>query len=173
MYFKAKHINLRALEPEDIDWLFDLENDETYWSVSFTQQPFSKHLLKNYIENAKQSIFEAQQLRLVVEVDKIPVGLIDLYDFDAFHQRAGVGIIITTDHQNKKYATEALQLIIRYGFDYLHLHQLFAQISDNNKFSLSLFQKAGFQITGTKKDWNIINNQPIDEHFLQLISDKI
>lgn len=171
MYFNGININLRALEPEDLDWLFALENDESLWHISLTHQPFSKYLLAEYIKNAKQSIFEAQQMRLVIQTIKNePVGLIDLYEFNAFHKRAGIGIIILKEYRNKGYASEALRIIIKYSFEYLKLHQLYAQITVNNSDSLQLFQNSGFQITGTKKEWNNIENHYYDEYFLQLVN---
>ena len=33
-------ITLRALEPEDLEFLFETENDESFWEVSHTQAPF-------------------------------------------------------------------------------------------------------------------------------------
>ena len=82
---KGIKINLRPLEPEDLQFLYDTENDESNWKVSGTQVPFSKHILKNYIANAHQDIYEAKQARFVIEHKelKIPVGMIDLFDFDA------------------------------------------------------------------------------------------
>jgi diamine N-acetyltransferase len=45
---RGKKISLRALEPEDLEFLYALENNETDWEVSNTQAPFSKYLLKQY-----------------------------------------------------------------------------------------------------------------------------
>ena len=61
---QGKHISLRALEPEDLEFLFQIENNESFWEVSHTQTPFSKFLLKQYLENAHLDIYEAKQLRL-------------------------------------------------------------------------------------------------------------
>ena len=44
-----KLISLRALEPRDIELLFDLENDVELWKYSNRNQPYSKDLLQNYI----------------------------------------------------------------------------------------------------------------------------
>ena len=49
-------IKLRPLEPEDIDFLYHLENEESLWEVSETQLPFAKHLLQDYIQHAHQDI---------------------------------------------------------------------------------------------------------------------
>lgn len=66
------------------------------WDVSDTLTPFSHFTLKKYIENAHVDIYTSKQLRLMItRVDtQEPIGLIDLYDFDPYHQRAGLGIMI-------------------------------------------------------------------------------
>ncbi len=170
MFFKSENITLRALEPNDLEWLMHLENDETYWHLSNIHQPFSEYILKQYIENAQTDFYEAKQLRLVIVYQKRSIGLIDLFDFDPFHKRAGVGIIVQKEYQHKGLGTEALKILIKYAFDYLKLHQLYANIGSYNTESLKLFQNIGFSISGTKKDWTLYNNQKQDEHFLQLIN---
>jgi len=169
-YFKGKNIILRALEPSDLEWLFRLENDESLWHLSDTNQPFSKYILEQYIQNAKLDIYEAKQMRLVIEAENSAVGLIDLFDFDPFHKRVGIGIILIKEYQNRGFGTEALQLIVSFCFEYLKIHSLFANIAFNNLPSLKLFQSLDFQITGTKKEWHFNSNKYKDEHFLQLIN---
>ena len=44
----GKNIKLRALEKEDLDFLYQIENNESFWQVSNTQTPFSKYMLKLY-----------------------------------------------------------------------------------------------------------------------------
>ena len=55
-----KLISLRALEPRDIELLFDLENDVELWKYSNRNQPYSKDLLQNYIANSHKEIFETR-----------------------------------------------------------------------------------------------------------------
>ena len=97
MTLKGQNIHLRALEPEDLDFLYEIENNESIWEVSNTQTPYSKRVLKNYLENAHLDIYEAKQLRLVIVFSKTNerFGCIDLFDFDAKNSRAGIGIIIS------------------------------------------------------------------------------
>ena len=152
---EGQKIVLRALEPEDIDFLFTVENDLMFWEVSSTQTPFSRHLLTQYIANAHLDIYTAKQLRLVIvaqETDR-PVGMIDLFDYNPQHQRAGIGILIINQEQGKGYASEALGLVIRYCFDHLHMHQIYANITPDNHESLALFKKFDFKPVGVKKDW--------------------
>ncbi|HBK82321.1 MAG TPA: GNAT family N-acetyltransferase, partial [Flavobacterium sp.] len=140
-----------------------------------TQTPYSKFLIKQYLENAHQDIFEAKQLRLAICLHNShnAIGLIDLFDYNPTNNRAGVGIVI---HQ-KQYrqlgiGSEALQLLIQYSFSHLSLHQLYANIGTQNKNSITLFTKFGFQLVGIKKQWNYINGFYHDEALYQLINSK-
>ncbi|MEM9679439.1 MAG: GNAT family N-acetyltransferase, partial [Bacteroidota bacterium] len=91
---KADTIYLRALEPEDLEFVFDIENDENIWELSHTQTPYSRFLIKQYLEEAHKDIYEAKQLRLVIsDYDDIALGLIDIFDFDFKNKRAGIGLL--------------------------------------------------------------------------------
>jgi diamine N-acetyltransferase len=74
-------IRLRALEPEDLDFLYRWENDDRLWAFGSTLTPFSKFVLRQYIENSGQDLYEAKQLRLVIveNATNMPIGTIDLY----------------------------------------------------------------------------------------------
>jgi diamine N-acetyltransferase len=167
-----KRIQLRALEPEDLDILYLWENNSEIWHLSNTLSPFSKFTLKKYIEQAHLDIFEAKQLRLIIQktADKQIIGAIDLFDFEPIHKRAGVGILIG-EAANRKlgYAGEALQCLIEYAFQTLGLKQLYCNICEDNPDSLKLFIKHGFVITGQKKDWVSKGNEWVSEYFLQLV----
>ncbi len=172
---KGENIYLRALEPKDLEFVYAMENDQSIWEVSNTQTPYSRFLVKQYLENAQQDIYEAKQLRLAICQDKdFPaLGLIDLFDFDPKNNRAGVGIVIQGNENRKQnIGSEALELLIQYSFYNLNLHQLYANISTENVASIALFTKFGFQKIGTKKDWILFNGVYKDEAIFQLINNK-
>ena len=169
---KGDDIILRALEPEDIDFLYAIENDEDIWEVSNTQTPYSKFLIKRYLENAQQDIYEAKQLRLAIcrDRDRRAIGLIDLFDFDPRNRRAGIGIVIKDPgDRSKGNGKEALRLLAGYAFEKLGLHQLYANIDSGNHASLALFATFGFEKIGIKKDWNFLGGTFRDEVLLQRI----
>jgi diamine N-acetyltransferase len=151
----GKHCSLRALEPEDLDFLYALENDTTIWEISNTLKPYSRAVLKEYLDNAHRDIFEVKQLRLCVcNAKKERVGLIDLFDFDPKHKRAGLGIIILNpEERNKGVGSEAISLLLEYAFGVLELHQVYANILEDNLPSIHLFEKLGFEPIGLKKEW--------------------
>jgi diamine N-acetyltransferase len=170
---KGDNIYIRALEPNDLEFIYAIENEQTIWEVSNTQTPYSRFLVKQYLENAHQDIYEAKQLRLAICQDKdFPaLGLIDLFDFDPKNNRAGVGIVIQgNDNRNQNIGSEALDLLIQYAFYHLNLHQLHANIGTENVASIALFTKFGFKCIGIKKDWNLVNCIYKDEAVFQLIN---
>lgn len=152
---QGNSIKLRALETGDLDLLFELENNPSVWEISGTMAPYSRDVLKLYLENAHRDIYDVKQLRLVIcTLDNEAIGLIDLFDFDPKNKRAGVGIIISDEgKRNKGIGTEALEILCRYAFKTLGLQQLYANILEENERSLHLFKKLGFQLVGTKRDW--------------------
>jgi diamine N-acetyltransferase len=170
---KYKEIKLRAVEPEDLELLYEWENENEYWIISNTTVPFSKYTLKRYIENSHRNIYEAGQLRLMIEhiSSGTTIGAIDLFDFDAFHKRAGIGVLIANKAFRKKgYATMALTCLIDYCFKSLLLHQLYCNILENNHESLLLFKKMGFVEAGRKNDWILTKEGYVTEIMFQLIN---
>ncbi len=155
MKLQGKHIYLRAIEPEDLDFLYELENNTDLWEVSGTLAPYSRHVLKQYLENAHKDIFEAKQLRLCISSkDHKLLGLIDLFDFDAKNRRAGVGIVVAkTSDRDRGFGSEALSLICEYAFSTLDLRQLYAYVGEENEPSIQLFTKSGFKKAGLLEDW--------------------
>ena len=169
---ESENIKLRAPEPEDLDVLYQWENNTEIWYLSNTLTPFSKYSLKKFIENSHLDIYESKQTRFIIELksEQRQIGAIDLYDFDAYHLRAGVGILISAREDRRKgYAGESLQILSNYCFTTLGLKQLYCSITENNQESLRLFIRKGFVITGQKKDWIKSGEKWMTEYFLQLI----
>lgn len=149
-------VEIRALEPEDLEYLYKWENDMDLWDVSDTLTPFSHFTLKKYIDNADKDIYETKQLRMMIVrlEDNMPVGLVDLYDFDPYHMRAGIGIMIhNMENRKQGYASSAIRLMLDYCFETLGLHQVYSSIPSCNIASLKLFESLGFTQTGYRKEW--------------------
>ena len=168
---QGKNILLRALEPSDLKLIYTWENEMTSWYENGNNVPVSEFTVENYL-NSQEDIYVTKQLKLIIEYNKIAVGHLDIFDFDPANRKAGVGILITNKERNKGFAKEALELMIDYAFKFLRLHQIYCNIIIDNKISLRLFTKLGFEIKGTKKDWIQIGNEWKDVNFLQLINDE-
>lgn len=169
LMIQGTNITLRTLEPIDIDFLYELENNPVNWKVSNTLVPFSKAILEQYI-NSAQDVFLVKQIRFVIcDKQQNKVGAIDLFDYDPINQRVGVGIIIKEEYREKGYALEALQEVINYSFETLLVHSLYCNINTTNTKSIKLFEKAGFKLVGIKKDWVRTQQGWEDEGFYQLV----
>src|SRR5690554_71484 len=161
---KGKRIYLRQIEETDVNILLLWENDTENWRYSESEAPFSLHQLQHYVRNASH-VRQNQQMRLIIclkENDKA-IGTIDLYKIDFKNQRAGVGILIANqENRGQGYAYEALELLSGFAARKLGLSQLFCDIQADNKASIALFEKGGFEKMGTRKNWYLNKNETTD-----------
>ncbi|MCC8172279.1 MAG: GNAT family N-acetyltransferase [Parabacteroides sp.] len=164
-------IELRAPEPEDLEVFYRWENDTELWQYGVTLIPYSRYELRRYLSEAVHDIYQTGQVRLMVN-DRLsgrPAGVVDLYDFDPHHKRAGVGILIDRAFRNQGRGRMAVSLVCEYAFSLLHLHQLFAYVPVPNVPSLELFKKNGFAVTGVLKDWLAAGTAYTDVYVLQIM----
>lgn len=169
---KGKNLFLRPLEPSDLEILYAWENDHENWKVSQTLTPFSRSILQKYLDDSHLDLFQIRQLRLVIQLNKgnKPLGLIDIFDFDPFHQRAAIGILIGEKSDRQKgYAAESLKVLLEYCFSVLVLNQVYCNILESNERSHNLFMNAGFTQNGIKRSWIRTSKGWEDEIFYQLL----
>jgi diamine N-acetyltransferase len=172
----GEKILLRALEPQDLDLLFKWENDPENWFVSNTQFPFSRNALKKFIQNSDLDLYKTGQLRLVIveRSEGKAIGCVDLFDYDHFNLRAGIGILIhDREKRNHGFASEALKIMLDYCFEYLGIHLLYCNIAHGNENSIKLFKNTGFELAGTKRSWLRTESGYIDEHMFLITSDQV
>ena len=163
-------IVLRAIEPEDLDLLYRIENDVCLWNVGTTNVPYSRYVLHDYVAHVTNDIYTDRQVRMMIDNEKgQTVGIVDLVNFDPANRRAEVGIIILNDYRRQGYATATLHQIRDYALRILHLHQLYAYIDEHNEASLSLFRKAGFVTSGQIPEWLFDGERYHDAMLLQLV----
>lgn len=167
----TKTVKLRALEPEDVDAVYRWENDPAVWQFGVSHQPFSRDMLQRYLLEASDlDIYAARQLRLMAEDGGgRAVGCVDLYDFDPFHRRAGVGLIVDQAVRNQGYGAAILQQMADFAATHLNLHQLYCDIAEDNRFSIKLFEKAGYRRCSAREDWLQSNGKWIKAFGYQLI----
>ena len=170
MLLFGEKVSLRALEPSDLDLIYSWENNPDIWETSHTLAPFSKFVLTQYLKTQHLDIYTSKQLRLVVmDKSSSAIGLIDLFDFEPTHKRAGVGILIDVNSRGKGCAYEALKLLENYCFNHLHFKQIYANIGIDNTISIKLFESLGYQKVGIKKDWIKTRSGFVDEMLYQKI----
>ena len=147
-------IRLRAMEPEDLDALYSMENNESLWPIGITNVPYSRYVLRDFICQSTGDIYTDKQVRLMVENEAgETVGMADLTTFDPKHLRAEIGLVIMDNQRHKGYARAAMEALHHYAKATLHLHQVYAVIASDNTHCLHLFHTLGYSQTGTLTDW--------------------
>ena len=150
-----RHIALRALEPTDLDLLYEWENDVALWSVSDTIAPYSRQMLWQYLENYTGDIYQSRELRLMA-VDASSgeaMGTVDLFNFHPLNNRAELGLYLSASYRGKGLGEELLDAVCSYCRDHIGLRQIYVYITVDNEPCLRLFDNYGFTRAGTLKDW--------------------
>lgn len=167
---EGENVYLRKFEPEDLEFLYSVENNTDFWSVSETQSPYSRWQLKEHIANSVYDIFTTKELRLLV-IDKHlghKVGIIDLFEYDPLNNRCGLGLLILPEYRKRGFASEVVGIIKNYVFKVLMLKQVWCIIETDNQACLSIFYRYGFTSAGVLKSWKRIGEACYkDVEFLQ------
>ena len=154
-------IKLRKIEPSDLPFLYQWENDASSWTDGANHNPLSQQDLRDYINSTTGDIYRDGQLRLIIEEQpiansqkpKATLGCIDLFDFDPRHGRAAIGRYIAPEARGKGAGKQAVQLLEQYAFDFLHLRVLYAIIATNNIACSALYRQAGYTPSSILKQW--------------------
>ena len=170
----TRQVRLRAMEPEDLELLYKIENDTDLWPIGATNVPYSRYVLHDYIAQASADIYTDKQVRLIIETDSHhAIGLIDLVNFNPQHSRAELGIIIQKDYQHQGWGTLALQQLITYTNTTLHLHQIYAVVAETNIVCYNLLLKQGFKNNAILQQWLRTDKGYLNALLMQLFLEKI
>lgn len=154
-------IKLRKIEPSDLPFLYQWENDASAWADGANHNPLSQQDLRDYIESTTGDIYKDGQLRLIVEQstmtnDQLPMtlGCIDLFDFDPRNRRAALGMYIAPEWRGKGVGKAALEQLEDYAFGHLNLRVLYAVITTRNIACTTLYRNAGYS-PSSLPDWTL------------------
>lgn len=171
-WLKNERITLRSPEPEDLELMYEMENDTALWSAGNATLPYSRYTLRAYLEQSRQDLFSEHQARFVIDLaSNEAAGMIDLAEYDPLNSRAEVCIGLLGQHRGKGIASEALQLLCEYAFKKLHIHQLYAYIPQWNNESIVLFEKNGFEKSALLRHWQHNENGYNDVYLMQKIAE--
>ncbi|EFA97753.1 GNAT family N-acetyltransferase [Hoylesella timonensis] len=148
------NVVLRAMEPEDLDLLYQIENDIKLWNIGLTNVPYSRYVLHDYIATSSGDIYTDKQVRLIIEnEERQTIGLVDIMNFNPQNRRAEMGIVVQEAFRQKGYGKDAIQKVMRYAKEVLHLHQLYVVVNSSQKPTIRLFLRMGFKETCQLTDW--------------------
>ena len=149
MNILGNQIILRALELEDCEMLMNMINDpETEHMLGGWSFPVSKNAQLLWMENLKN---EKNVLRCIIEDanEKKAVGVVMLTDIDWKNGNAEIHIKLSPNgSRGKGYGTDSICTLVKYSFDELRLHTIYANVNSYNHASRRLFKKCGFEQEG-------------------------
>ena len=149
-------LRLRKIEPSDLPFLYQWENDAASWANGANHNPLSQQDLRDYIASTTGDIYRDGQLRLIIESSNpATLGCVDLFDFDPRNRRAAIGMYIAPEYRGKGVGHEALKQLEDYAFDFLHLRCLYAVIATNNKACSALYEHAGYTPSSVLSAWTL------------------
>lgn len=153
----TSRLELRALEPEDLDLLYTIENDETLWDVCDDTAPYSRYALRQYIANQPQDLYQCRELRLIV-VEKETneaVGVVDLVNYSPKNQRAEISIALLREKRTFGFGGEAIFLLENYVQRFYGLRMLYAMVSScHNRLAYNMFTRLGYAHVATLPMWH-------------------
>ncbi len=152
-------ITLRKIEPTDLPFLYQWENDAASWADGSNHNPLSQKDLRDYIATSTGDLFKDGQLRLMIEdrttASSLTVGCIDLFDLDVRNRRAAFGLYVAPDHRGKGYGLSAVRQMEEYGFGFLHLRTLYAVISSANTACRKIYEQCNYEALSPLRNWTL------------------
>lgn len=171
-YFKkieGEKVYLSPMNLEDIEkyvkWMNDFSTTDGLGSSSkVTTFESEKSWLINNMDKKEQ------QFAIVLkETDKL-IGNCGFCDINHLHQKGEVGLFIgEEENRSKGYGTEALSLLVEYGFNYLNLKNIMLKVFSFNKRAIKSYEKVGFKVFGKRTEVYYLNGKWYDEYFMEIL----
>jgi RimJ/RimL family protein N-acetyltransferase len=168
-FITGDRIYLRPIDVEDADlfvlWLNDKEIRE-YWGAT---SPLNKIREKEFLEPFYKDDRNVALGIVLKENDQL-IGYTGLYGISVYHRRAELGILIGDKAcWSKGYGTEAMNLILKHGFDQLNLHRIYLFVLDFNPRAIRAYEKVGFKKEGVFRDHGYRDGQYCDDYAMGIL----
>ncbi|MFD1031394.1 GNAT family N-acetyltransferase [Metaplanococcus flavidus] len=179
LLLKGRLCYLRILTTEDAEEMVQLLlRNRTYWAIFEPQHRDSYFTAAVQREKILESIHQAKENReysfgiFEPETDKL-IGHISMYSIKRLpFLSALVGYSIDESYIGRGIATDAVKLVIAFGFEKLRLHRIEAYVSPRNAGSIRVLEKAHFNNEGLLREFLYINGVWEDHyHFAVLESE--
>lgn len=124
------------------------------------------------LANAKKTVSELKGYRfsIVLIDDDVLIGHISLHDVDHLYRNAFLGIVIgSEEHRGKGYGTEAIRLVLNFGFNTLNLHNIMLSVQEDNYAGIKCYKKIGFKEAGRRRDGIFKNGKYIDKLTMDIL----
>ena len=148
MIIRGEKIILRAVETDDNAMLLSLINDpDTEMMLGGSSGPISEAEQLKWFDHLERT---KDILRCIIAVlgDRTAVGTVILSDIDQKNGTGHIHIKMSKEGRGKGYATDAVNTLVKYAFNELRLHCIYANILEYTDASVRLFEKCNFKRDG-------------------------
>ena len=146
---RGELLNLRPLKKDDLEeimkWINDIEVTKHLSSINF---PVSRLQEEKYLEKMMNK--NDKQKHLVIETKEGNyIGQITLDNINWKNRNAELGIVIgKKEYWDKGYGTEAIKMLLNYGFNQMNLYNIYLWVFNYNKRGIRCYEKCGFKRDG-------------------------
>ena len=142
---------LRAATPADMNVLYEIDADLASWEQRTPRAP--RPLTRADFESRfTKALADDTDVTFVVDVGGATVGQCDMVHFDMLARTAEVGIALHPDAQGKGYGTDALRVLVRFGFERRNLRRLHLRVLASNTAAVASYRKVGFVEEGRLRE---------------------
>jgi ribosomal-protein-alanine N-acetyltransferase len=143
----TERLLLRCIKMTDAPELFILRSLDTTMQYIDREKMISIEQAEEFIKKILGSLEANEGIMWCITLKEKPetlIGTIGHWRLMKQHYRSEVGYMLHPDYWKKGIMKEALQEIIKFGFDIMKLHSMEAHIDPVNTASAYVLEKAGF-----------------------------
>jgi ribosomal-protein-alanine N-acetyltransferase len=167
VFLDGERVRLRTIEEGDIEFMQEVNNDPRVW------RPWGRPTPKNREqerEGFEGGISDDDWVNLLVTTDpETPVGMVAFHAIDLEQQWGELSYWIAPAHQNEGLGTEAVGLLVEYGFRDRGFHRIQARVVDSNEPSWRLLESLGFAREGTIRENAFVDGEYRDTYLYGLL----
>lgn len=151
------------------EWMNDFQvTDYTGRSGQITTLNSEKEYLEKAVKNTENRSFDIVEL----ENNKL-IGTIGLEKINWINRSAVLGIFIgDEEYRNNGYGTEAIKLILEYGFKYLNIHNIRLDLISMNERAHKCYLKCGFKDAGRSREEVFLNGKYYDKLHMDILENE-
>lgn len=162
-------VYLSPMNPEDYQiyagWINDLEISR---GLGNSTANFALPKEKEIIEKLAK---EGHHYAIVSDDENELLGNCSLFDIDHINRTAELGIFIgNRDKHNKGFGTEAVMLILSYGFKVLNLNNIMLKVYTFNENAMAAYKKCGFTECGRRHQSYLVKGKYFDDVYMEILS---
>lgn len=149
---EGKKIYLRLPETEDMDVIYQSVHHPLIRRLTGQTRVFSREKIAQWVKQVTDA--EDRIFCLIVNQEKDEVlGDVEINQIHPVHRSANIRIALYEEcHFGKGYGTEAMRLMLEYGFGNLNLHRFSLDVYSFNERAIRTYEKLGFEREGVQRE---------------------